>query len=256
MSPTTFRKKIKRLLYPVKRSVQSVCLHHPFYCPVCEKKVLDWKPFVRRVGENERRLEPAKRLCPHCNSFERTRQIKLFFSSDDVLRTHPRVLHFAPEKTLSPWLRKTITGNYVTADLFDPTVDRKEDITNLTFPEGSFDLVYCSNVLEHVEDDRSAMAELFRVLSPGGLAILQVPIKGETTYEDFSIRSMEKRAKHFGQADHVRWYGRDFADRLRAVGFLVEEKRFPEFLSLSEEDLTRMNLHKEEFVYFCSKPSA
>lgn len=165
------------------------------------------------------------------------------------------MLHFAPEKGLEPRLRGILGDQYVTTDLEMPAVDTQQDITAMTFEEGSFSLIYCSNVLEHVPEDRKAMSELYRVLKPGGLAIVQVPIKGEVTYEDPAITDPDERYKHFGQADHVRFYGRDIRERLEAAGFVVKLTTMLEELELTPKELVKFNLLKRELIHLCRKPA-
>jgi SAM-dependent methyltransferase len=84
-------------------------------------------------------------------------------------------------------------------------------------------------VLEHIPNDRAALIELLRILRPSGTAYLTVPMADgwRHTFEDVSISTEEERLRHFGQGDHVRWYGRDFPERLSAVGFIVDEFRPP-----------------------------
>ena len=120
-------------------------------------------------------------------------------------------------------LRSLSNLDYLTADLDPKRADVRMDITDVAFPDGHFDVVLCSNVLEHVDDANRAMQELCRVLSPTGFALLDVPIDHslEDTYEDWSITSPRERAKAFGQFNHVRWFGRNFPDLLRAAGFVV-----------------------------------
>jgi ubiquinone/menaquinone biosynthesis C-methylase UbiE len=111
--------------------------------------------------------------------------------------------------------------DYISADLYSPIVDVKADILDLPFEDESFDIVFCNHVLEHIVDDKKAMSELFRVMKKGGWGILQVPMKNslEKTYEDFTITDPKEKQKHFGQYDHVRWYGMDYFERLQSVGF-------------------------------------
>jgi SAM-dependent methyltransferase len=107
--------------------------------------------------------------------------------------------------------------------------------------------------MEHVEDDLQCMRELYRVLKPGGWAIMQVPIdySREETYEDESIVSPEDREKHFWQKDHVRLYGRDYPQRLRKAGFEVKEDNYVQ--EINDELREKFRLQKEEVIYFLSK---
>lgn len=227
-----------------------------YFCPVCEQKVFRWQPFVRDMGGGQYRLEPERRLCPYCGSFERTRQFALYLRRRQLLERSPRFLHFAPERGLEAMLRPALGERYLTTDLSAQGVDLKQDITALTLDDDSFDFIYCSNVLEHVEDDLTAMRELCRVLKPGGEALIQVPIRQGSTYEDPSITDPAQRAIHFGQADHLRFYGRDIAERLEKAGFQVEELYMPNALGLEQEAVARMNLGKGELVHRCVKPPA
>jgi len=181
----------------------------------------------------------------------------LYLEQEHLLDSKPRMLHFAPEKkALMPFLREQLGERYTTTDLSMKNVDAREDITRMSFDSNSFDLIYCSNVLEHVDDDRSAMSELYRVLAPGGLAVIQVPIRGEVTYEDASITDPHERYQHFGQADHVRYYGEDIQDRLSAAGFEVTPFTMLDVLEVTDDDVERMNLGKRELIHKCVKPSS
>jgi ubiquinone/menaquinone biosynthesis C-methylase UbiE len=128
---------------------------------------------------------------------------------------------------------------YLSADINERKAMVKEDIVNLSFEDNSFDIIFCSHVLEHVEDDKRAMRELKRVLKPGGFAILQVPI-----YEKFlgkkiletnklaSVRTPEERKKFYGHPEHVRIYGKDYKKRLEEAGFSVKVEKFAEDLGI------------------------
>ncbi len=133
-------------------------------------------------------------------------------------------------------------------------VDYREDITRMSLPDASFDFIYCSNVLEHVPADTSAMNELFRILAPGGRLVVQVPIKGDCTYENPAIILPAERALHFGQADHVRYYGRDIHSRLESAGFRVEECYLQDRLTLAPEAVVRFNVAARELLHLCTKP--
>ena len=143
--------------------------------------------------------------------------------------------------------------DYITADLYSPIADVKADICDLPFEENMFDVVFSNHVLEHIEDDAKAMSELFRVLKPGGMGIFQIPqdLSRENTYEDFSIISSEERTKHFGQYDHVRIYGKDYFNRLRKVGFTVNEIDYSK--TISEDLVKKYCLTKGEILPVCFK---
>lgn len=165
-------------------------------------------------------------LCPRCGSQVRHRLIAAALDRHDVRLRTPidgaRVLHISPEYCLGLVLRPR-ARHYVRADWASADADLRQDITCMPFPSGVFDIVVASDVLEHIADDRAAMAECRRVLRAGGVAILTVPQSDtlEATYEDTAIDSPEKRAREYGQPDHFRNYGGDFARRLAAAGFRV-----------------------------------
>jgi len=183
----------------------------------------------------------------------------LFLKERKVLRTGLRVLHVAPEQCLREKLTVLPGVRYTAGDKFTPgysyprgTVDL--DITAMPFADASFDLILCSHVLEHVPNDRQAMAELFRVLAPGGMALLMVPVALDraTTDEDPSVTDPHERIRRFGQFDHVRLYGRDYADRLKAAGFEVVEDAMTERMSAAE--VFRYGLLRSEVVHAGLKP--
>lgn len=227
-----------------------------FYCPACERDIWDWAPLKRDTGSGRFVVEPGGRRCPLCGSFERTRHFALYLKQTGLLASKPRMLHFAPESGLKPHLRALLGEKYVTTDLYMSRVDCREDITRMTFPDNAFDLIYCSNVLEHIEDDGAAIGELFRVLRPGGCAIIQVPIRGLKTFEDPTITDPHGRWKYFGQVDHVRYYGEDFKDRLERPGFSVTPFYMLDVLDLASGDVKRMNLGKRELLHKCVKPES
>nr|WP_324721975.1 methyltransferase domain-containing protein [Salinimicrobium sp. HB62] len=165
-------------------------------------------------------------LSPSTLSLERHRLLWLYLKHHTDFFTAPhKVLHFAPEQAFYKRFRKLKNLNYTTTDLESPLADVKADICNLPFEDSSFDFILCNHVLEHIPDDTKAMKELFRILRPGGTAILQIPqdLQREKTFQDDSITDPKERAKIFGQYDHVRVYGRDYFEKLRSIGFSVEE---------------------------------
>ena len=138
----------------------------------------------------------------------------------------------APEKCFLKRFQR-LNHEYVTADLYSPIADVRANITELPFEDNSFDVIFCNHVLEHIPDDSKAMQELFRVLKKGGMGIFQIPqdLNRETTFEDHTITDPKKRTASFGQYDHIRIYGRDSFNKLRAVGFDVKEVDYTKELS-------------------------
>lgn len=164
-------------------------------------------------------------LSPSTLSLERHRLMWLYLKNETNFFSAPlKVLHIAPEQAFLKRFRKMANLEYTTLDIESPLADIKADIRNLPLEDNSYDVIFCNHVLEHIPEDSQAMQELYRVMKPGGWGIFQVPMKYNlaTTYEDFSITSPAERQKHFGQYDHVRWYGLDYFDRLREAGFEVD----------------------------------
>ena len=164
-----------------------------------------------------------------------------------------KLLHFAPERCLTDFFLSLKKIDYLSVDLSSNLAMKKEDITSLSFRDNIFDIIICVHVLEHIEDDTRAIRELFRVIKPGGFAIIQVPIdfKRNKTFEDFSISSPEDRLKFFGQDNHVRVCGIDYHDRLKKSGFEVNIIKPIEFLGRSKVE--KYAISESDFVYLCQK---
>ncbi len=195
-------------------------------------------------------------LSPSTLSLERHRLMWLFlrdetdfFTSTKQLKT----LHIAPEQCFLDIFRKQKNLDYITSDLESPIADVKADICDLPFKDDEFDVVFCNHVLEHIPDDKKAMQELYRVLKKGGFGIFQIPqdLSRATTFEDDSITDKNERAKIFGQYDHVRVYGRDYFDKLRSIGFKVDEIDYTK--KIAPEKLERFCLMKGEILPVCYK---
>ena len=182
-------------------------------------------------------------LSPSTLSLERHRLLWLYLRDHtDFFTASHKVLHFAPEQAFYKRFRKLKNLDYTTTDLNSPLADVKADICDLPFENNSFDFILCNHVLEHIPDDTKGMQELYRILKPGGTAILQIPqdLDREKTFEDNSITDPKKRAEIFGQYDHVRVYGRDYFDKLRSIGFKVEEVDLTSHLSSELVDQYRL----------------
>lgn len=193
-------------------------------------------------------------LSPSTLSLERHRLLWLFLKENtDFFSAKLHVLHFAPEQAFYKRFRNLSNLNYVTTDLNSPLADVKADICNLPFEDNTFDVILCNHVLEHIPDDTKAMQELYRILKPGGWGIFQIPqdLDREHTFEDNSIVDKVERAKIFGQYDHVRIYGRDYFEKLRTIGFKVDEVDFT--AQLSQEKIMRYRLIKGEIIPYIHK---
>lgn len=194
-------------------------------------------------------------LSPSTLSLERHRLLWLYLKNETDFFTAPKkMLHFAPEQAFYQQFRQQKNLDYTTTDLSSPLADVKADICNLPFYDNEFDVIFCNHVLEHIPDDTKAMQELFRVLKPGGWAVLQIPqdLSRETTFEDDSITDRKERAKIFGQYDHVRIYGRDYFDKLRNIGFEVQAIDYTK--TLSDSDIKHYCLAKGEIIPVVRKP--
>lgn len=194
-------------------------------------------------------------LSPSTLSLERHRLLWLYLKNDtDFFTAEKKVLHFAPEQCFLKRFRALKNINYTTTDLLSPIADVKADICDLPFEDNSYDVILCNHVLEHIPDDTKAMQELYRVMKPGGYGIFQIPqdLRRAETFEDNTIIDRAERAKIFGQYDHVRIYGRDYFDKLRSIGFMVEEVDYTS--TLSNDDIDRYRLAKGEIIPFVFKP--
>lgn len=193
-------------------------------------------------------------LSPSTLSLERHRLLWLWLKNETDFFTKPRkVLHFAPEQAFYKRFKQMKHLDYTTTDLNSPLADVKADICNLPFTKNSFDFIFCNHVLEHIPDDHKAMQELYRILKPGGMAIIQIPqdLARAKTFEDNSITDPKKRAEIFGQYDHVRVYGRDYFEKLRSVGFSVDEVNYT--AQLSDLEIEKYRLAKGEILPVCYK---
>jgi len=226
--------KTKKLRYRGRR----------YFCPLCQSKYRKFLPsgVIPRLNA----------LCPGCGSLERHRLLWLTLEYLWKERKIPKggyILHVAPEECLERQLKRFF--DYLSVDLEPDRAMALMDITDMQFPDGSFEAIVCNHVLEHIPEDRKAIAQLYRVLKPGGWASIQAPIKGEITQEDLSVTQPEARQRFYGQADHVRQYGSDFKFRLQEAGFSVSV--FPKAEVMSPVMLKRISVECEREVWICSK---
>ncbi|WP_446011998.1 class I SAM-dependent methyltransferase [Candidatus Electrothrix sp.] len=202
-----------------------------FKCPLCNSNLRKLFPFGYNfsVLQEKKVIGGGYRLnviCPVCNSTDRERLVYLYLKhKTNIFLKEVKVLHVAPEMELCRIIKIHNNIDYLTTDISGINVMKKMDITNIDFPDETFDVIICNHVLEHIEDDGKAMTELHRVLKNEGWGILQVPISGilEKTYEDFTVTSPSDREIKFGQSDHVRIYALDYKSRLESHGFTVNK---------------------------------
>jgi SAM-dependent methyltransferase len=212
-------------------------------CPICERR---FRKFARFHGANDQ--------CPGCGSLMRHRAILLYLR--DVLRlpeTESDVLHVGPAASIRQRLSSISPLRYLSLDIDPALADVQGDVTDLRFRDASFDFLLCVHVLEHVPDDRAAIGELFRVLRPGGRALIQVPPSSlAVTLEDPAVTHPTERERLFGQHDHVRICGADYTGRLAQAGFAVESVDYVAQLDLRAQ--SRYGLRVGEPFYLCTKP--
>ena len=216
-------------------------------CPCCGGR---FKRFMPGLSHRD------TRVCPRCGAQERHRALWLYMRerTDLFQRDQLSILHWAPEYALQRSLGALPNAAYVSADLEGDEAMQHMDMTDVPFKDGAFDLIVCVHVLEHVPDDRQAMREMVRVLKPGGIAMLLVPIVLEQpTLEDPAIVTPAQRKEAYWQEDHVRLYGGDFPQRLEEEGFSVTVDRWVR--TLDRATLDRHGLFPLEDIYVCAKPA-
>jgi SAM-dependent methyltransferase len=218
---------------------QKMPLRHPRVCNLCGYEGY-FAPASRGTRVDAR--------CPRCKSSERHRLFKLWLEANPGRIQGRNVLHFAPEKSMKAMIR-AIAGTYRSADLTPGRADTVLNIEAIDLPDRSVDCVVCSHVLEHVNDIK-ALAEIHRVLKPGGLAAFMFPVvEGwSTTYENDAHVSRADRTLHYGQWDHLRMYGADVRDRIRAAGFELEE------FTAEGPEVARLGLLRGEKVFLATRP--
>lgn len=224
-------------------------------CPVCNSTFSVFAPFGIIKRENAQ--------CLNCGSLERHRLLwKYIAEKTDLFVTSKKlsVMHFAPEEAFYNFFAEHKNIEYIPCDLFPEIFKYKKsvtiekiDITNIAFPDNYVDVIICNYVLNCIPDEKLAFSELRRVMKKTGWGVFQVPIdvNREFTYEDSTIVTPEARERAFGMSECVRWYGRDYADRLKNAGFDVVVDDY--ITKFSTEDLARYGLMGSEMIYLVRK---
>jgi len=185
-------------------------------CTICNKKL---RTFLQ--------LSNHDLLCPKCGSLARDRRLWTILN-ENYIKRGISVLDFSPSRPLARKMKSIAGIKYISTDLSGNFIaDFQYDITKLALNDNNIDLIICYHILEHITDDATAMAELYRVLKPGGHVLVQTPFKEGDIYEDYSIISPDQREIHFGQDDHVRYYSvSGLKERLENTGFEVVTKTY------------------------------
>ncbi len=247
-----------------KEPTQSVTVPSARTCILCREAIPGFKPYsgpgptpvtlaLEVIGSDKENF-----WCPNCECHDRERHLVLYFNALDLWSRcqDATVLHFAPEVKFGDYIRER-ADRYIAADLVPTRPDMvTADITSMDFQSESFDIVIANHVLEHVEEDRQALSEIFRVLRPGGFAVLQTPFtwKLDISLENASIRDPDLRLFMFGELDHVRVYGKDLFTRMTDAGFEVAVHEHAELLPSIDPATVGVN-GREPFIS-CQKPIA
>lgn len=233
-------------------------------CYICKKTFRSFMPFrggyasppfVRELDVIGSDVENFS--CPYCGCHDRERHLYMYLDKLNlwIRLTGSSVIHFAPEDKIAKRIMSQNPALYVKADLVPGSLDiEKIDITAIPKPNESFDLLICNHVLEHVPDDRRALSEIFRILKPGGYAILQTPYSSflSNSFSDSSINTDALRLRYYGQEDHVRLYGRDLFARIEGSGLSVRVHTHAQWLS--EFDASIYGVNPREDLILGVKP--
>ncbi len=264
-----FYKIDKRISY-LENIIGGLNLEKKRKCPICGEFFIEFEPFGELLYENEQ--------CPNCGSLARHRGLYLEMERETNIfneTNNIKILHFAPEPSLYRLFDKKDKIDYVPVDLnkelykkelfffcagitlkyfenYQDYIKEQMDVQDIPYDNNTFDYIIINHVLEHVLQDKKAINEIYRVLKPGGVAFISVPIGGEITNEDERINTPELRLKYYEDPTHLRLYGRDLKGKLEDFGFEVEEYCSGTYFSKKDKKL--YNLPDDEYTYICRKP--
>lgn len=216
---------------------------HKHKCILCDSYIYKFLPYRGGSAGSAPLMRSLKVVgsdmdnfsCPWCGCHDRERHLYMYMKASGIFNRLSKwnVIHFAPEKILSKRITAMRPKNYIKCDLNPQATDvMRVDILDMPFNECTFDILIANHVMEHVADDLRALAEIHRVLKPGGYAILQTPFssKLQKTWSDPGLDTDESRFHAYGQEDHVRLYGLDIFDRYKNAGLTSCVKQHEELL--------------------------
>lgn len=239
-----------RLSYVFMKLAPLLYKGNRYACPVCGKSSRKFLSYgsVQAHRENV--------LCPHDLTLERHRLLWLYLQRKSNLFSAERLsfLHIAPEQCFLPYFKKQKNLDYLTGDIESPIADLHFDLHQIPLENDKFDVIFCNHVLEHVQDAKQCMSELYRVMKPGGWGVFQVPqdFTLKDTFEDASITSEKDREKYFWQKDHVRLFGKNYPEKLKEVGFTFDQFTAVDLVGSADAD--RYRLSATEILYVFKKP--
>ncbi|MGD9809882.1 MAG: class I SAM-dependent methyltransferase [Sphingobium sp.] len=192
--------------------------------------------------------------CPACLASPRERLVNHLVGQGVLkLPEGGAILHMAPNEASLVARFSAAAADYVPADL-DPSRYAVENVRRVDLmdigAEERFDLFYASHVMEHVPDDAHVLRNVFAALKPGGEAWLVVPLWNRPSEDGAPDMSTSERERRFGQWDHARQYGEDFADRICSAGFEVDLLRASQ---CEAADIARMAL--DDVIFRARKPA-
>ena len=244
---TVLKKSIKKVLFTIEW--YRAAMGNKVTCPICEHTFDHLHTFNARPNA----------LCFHCRSLERDRSLYLYLKSKTDFFSKPvKVLHFAPEISLYPLFRGIPSIDYSTADLMvtlnsylQVNPDYIMSVTDIKFGDNVFDYIICNHVLDDVDDDHKALTEFYRVLKPGGTAIVSVPLNtiGKTVEFDDTPEKIGLKKKMNISPENQRSYGIDFYERVEEKGFMVTAVSAEDLIP----DLKKFAVRKEDLIYICLK---
>ena len=226
-----------------------------YFCPICKFKASKFLSYgqdydaikkFKIIGMGHRK----NALCPNCLCKDRERLVYLFLEKqlkEKKINSVSKIIHFSPEYSLeNNFFRKKFT-NYTNADITNGKCNIDIDLQNFNYKEKNFDLVICNHVLEHIENDLIALKNIYLILKPKGLAILQVPLSTiiKKDFKKENINTDKERLYNYGQIDHVRVFSKEnYLDKLKHVGFKLKL----DYMEKEKKNIISYGLNLEEFI--------